>query len=198
MSPQQNMANGNWPIPQRSTQNWNQPSIQPSGNNQIPGWLQTLVTAYSQQPQQVNHQPMDNSQYQAQPQSQSSTPTLVGRHIQDISEIKPIEVPMDGTATYFPTVDGSAIYLKYWDQDGQIKGIRYVPEVTPNEVVAMESKQPSFPTVQEINDAILPTLSSLDTRLAAIEAALLAKTPVFTQPTRGNSSKSKKEDNDNA
>lgn len=198
MSPQQNMANGNWPIPQRQA-NWDMPTVT-ANQPQIPPWLQSLVNAYTQQPQVGNQ--MANPQYQAQPQSQQSqtTPpaqTLIGRHINNLSEIKPIEIPMDGTATYFPTFDGSSIYLRYWDQDGQIKGTRYVPEVTTNEVVAMDNVQmPSFPTIQEINDAIAPKIDSLNSRLNSvvtmIESLLAGGTSQNTPITRG-SSKPKKE-----
>lgn len=199
MTPQQNMANGNWPIPQRA--NWNQPTVVPSSTS-VPAWLQNLIDVYSNQ--QANNQMMNN-QYQAQPQSQQSpqnqSPTqqsLVGRHINNISEVKPIEIPMDGTATYFPTFDGSSIYLRYWDQDGQIKGVRYIPEVTTDEVATLEgSKIPSFPTVQEINDAIAPQIDSLGSRLSAIESILAGAVAGNASTNRGNS-KPKKEETLNA
>lgn len=196
MTPQQNLENGNWPIPQRPMANWNQPTVQP-GQQQIPNWLMNLVAAYTQP--QANAQTVVNPQYQAPPQPQTNQPaaqTLVGRHINNISEIKPIEIPMDGTATYFPTFDGSSVYLRYWDQDGQIKGVRYVPEVSSNEVAAMETIKPSFPTVQEINDAITPKIDALSARLGAIETILAGVQVSASQPVRGNS-KPKKEDSNN-
>lgn len=194
MSPQQNMENGNWPIPQRQA-NWNQPTIA-AGQTQIPQWLQTLIAAYSQPT--LNAQMVPQSQYQVQPQpqqTQPSPPTLIGRHVNNLSDIKPIEIPMDGTATYFPTFDGSSIYLRYWDQDGQIKGTRYVPEVTTQEVAAMESTQPSFPTVQEIDEVISSKIGLLGARLAAIES-ILAGAQGTTHATRGNSKPKKEEPND--
>ena len=201
MSPQQNMENGNWPIPQRNMANWNQPTVSP-GQPQIPQWLQNLLVAYSQPA--TNPQIVQTPQYPAQPQvqqpqpqqNQPPAPTLIGRHVNNLSEIKPIEIPMDGTATYFPTFDGSAIYLRYWDQDGQIKGQRYVPEVSTNEIAAMESQKPSFPTIQEINDTITPKIDSLGTRLAAIESILAGVQVSAPQPPRSNL-KPKKEESTN-
>lgn len=188
MTPQQNFENGNWPLPQRTVANWNQPTIA-TGQQQIPNWLQNLVAAYSQQPA---NQPMAQTQYQnqqqPQPQPQQIQPSLIGKHINNLSEIKPIEIPMDGTATYFPTVDGSAIYLRYWDQDGQIKGVRYIPEVAENEVAAT-SQNP----VQEITDAITPKIEDLSTRLYAIETILSAAVGAPAPTTRGNSKSKSKE-----
>lgn len=43
-------------------------------------------------------------------------------------EIRPNEVPMDGTAAFFPMNDYSAIYIKAWGADGNIQTLRYIPE----------------------------------------------------------------------
>ena len=37
---------------------------------------------------------------------------------------------MDGSISMFPMQDGSAVYGKFWDSNGQIKTIRFVPENT--------------------------------------------------------------------
>lgn len=188
MTPQQNFEIGNWMGPQRNVANWNQPTVTANQQQQIPQWLQNLVAAYSQQ--QPANQPMAQTQYQPQQQAQQQTqPSLIGKHINNLSEIKPIEIPMDGTATYFPTVDGSSIYLRYWDQDGQIKGVRYIPEVAENEV-ASTSPQPDV--VKEITDAITPKIDDLVTRIYAIETILSAAVNPTASTTRGNS-KPKKE-----
>lgn len=49
---------------------------------------------------------------------------LVGSH----EEIKPQDVPMNGSAAYFPAQDGSVIYAKAWNPNGSITTVRYVPE----------------------------------------------------------------------
>lgn len=45
---------------------------------------------------------------------------LYGRVINTLEEVKPQEVPMDGSIGIFPTGDYSKIYTKYWDANGRI------------------------------------------------------------------------------
>lgn len=68
-------------------------------------------------------------QNQAVPmQSQQQVPGIVGRTIQRPEEVVPNDVPTNGYPAYFPTQDGSAIYVKHWNANGSIDTIRYVPE----------------------------------------------------------------------
>lgn len=57
-------------------------------------------------------------------------PSMIqGRMIQDISEVQPSEVPMDGSVSLFPRSDYTAIFAKIWDQNGNIQTFKFVPEV---------------------------------------------------------------------
>lgn len=58
---------------------------------------------------------------------------IPGRMVNDISEIRPNEVPMDGSVSLFPINNGSCIYVKCWSPDGTIKTMKYVPEQIPAE-----------------------------------------------------------------
>lgn len=60
--------------------------------------------------------------------AQSSMPMLHGRVITNPQEIKPNEIPMDGSASLFPMNDDSCIYAKAWKPDGGIDTIRYIRE----------------------------------------------------------------------
>lgn len=75
---------------------------------------------------------------QIQPQIQRNS--LYGKEVTKVEDITPNDVPMDGTAGLFPMKDDSAIYKKYWDSEGNIKTIKFVP-------VEMEE-----PTVEQINE----------------------------------------------
>ena len=68
-----------------------------------------------------------------QPQPPIQTTTLPGRVIKPNETVTPQEVPMDGTASVFPVSDWSAVYVKTWTGDGQIRTIRYVPEAAAEE-----------------------------------------------------------------
>ena len=55
--------------------------------------------------------------------------TLPGRQISSIDEIMPNDVPMDGSVSFFPVRDGSCVYAKFWNRQGTIDTIKFVPAV---------------------------------------------------------------------
>lgn len=77
---------------------------------------QPFVPAPTYQPQQPQQQSTQHQQ------------GILGRMISNPNEITPQEIPMDGSISMFPMQDGSAVYGKFWDSNGQIKTIRFVPE----------------------------------------------------------------------
>ena len=76
------------------------------------------------------YQPQYQTQY-TPPAQQPSMPqqSIFGRMVTEESEIKPNEVPMDGTIAFFPRVDLSAIIAKQWVQDGTIKTVTFTPVI---------------------------------------------------------------------
>lgn len=67
------------------------------------------------------HNPYQNQQ----PNRFQSIP---GRLVNNLDEITPQEVPMDGSVSLFPQHDYSAIYAKTWTKDGTIATAKFVPE----------------------------------------------------------------------
>lgn len=63
--------------------------------------------------------------YVQQPNRFQSIP---GRLVNNLDEITPQEVPMDGSVSLFPQNDYSAIYAKTWTKDGTIATVKFVPE----------------------------------------------------------------------
>ena len=96
-------------------------------------------------------------QQQMQPQqqmAQNQQQFLSGRFVRDISEVTPQEVPMNGSPSIFPVSDASAIYVKTWDNSGNIITVRYVKEE---------------PKTQELTGQLEP---AIDTTLANIQEQL--------------------------
>lgn len=58
-----------------------------------------------------------------------------GRVVGQEGEITAQEVPMDGSMSFFPLSDGSAIVGKRWNADGTIQTVRYVAEQTAQATV---------------------------------------------------------------
>lgn len=80
-------------------------------------------------------QPMTAQQQNVQ-QSQSQPVQISGRIVNSADDIMPNEVLMDGRKYYFPSADGSCIYVKAWNKNGELVMVKYVldtVEQTPKE-----------------------------------------------------------------
>lgn len=82
-------------------------------------------------------QPMTAQQQNIQQiQPQPQIVQISGRMVNSADDILPNEVQMDGRNYYFPSFDGSCIYVKTWNKNGKLDMVKYVPdtvEQTPKE-----------------------------------------------------------------
>lgn len=104
---------------------------------------------------------------------------LPGRVIANANDIRPGDVPMDGSVSLFPTSDYTSIYAKAWGADGTIQTIRYIPE---------PSNQPEVIDVPVTSEP--SELSKVMDRLDAIEQ-LLTNVSIAQQPTKKQNTKGK-------
>ena len=107
-------------------------------------------------------------------QSQTQVPnqfngTLPGKLINNLQEVRPNEVPMDGSASVFPMNDFSSIYVKAWGPDGNIQTLKFIPDVSVNKEADQGPSE--FNKIME--------------RLQAIEN-LLSKTQISVEPQQTN------------
>ena len=90
------------------------------------------------------------AQPQPQPMQQYKQPIgLQGKSVDSLDVVKAIDIPLDGSVSYFPLVDGSAIITKQLQQDGTSKMVVYKPieEEKPE-------AQPKYVTPDELSEAI--------------------------------------------
>ena len=99
------------------------------------------------------YQPYNNQQIQSQmqqPAMQNYTPQAVqiqglqGKTVDSVDVVKAMDIPLDGSVSYFPLVDGSAIVTKQLQQDGTSKTIIY----TPNIEKKSSDPKPKYVTVE--------------------------------------------------
>lgn len=69
-------------------------------------------------PQQSYYQPVNMNTY--------AMPMVYGRMVNSEADILPNQIPNDGSASYFPSSDGSKIYFRAWQQDGTIMKKTYI------------------------------------------------------------------------
>lgn len=96
-----------------------------NGNNPFYGnnWMNMSGTTNYDIPSNHNHQ-MNNLYFNPPNRFQS----IPGRTVNNLDEITPQEVPMDGSVSLFPQNDYSAIYAKTWTKDGTIATVKFIPE----------------------------------------------------------------------
>lgn len=112
---------------------------------QMSGYANPYYPQQMQQPRQV-----DSVQAYAQPQQIYNKPvaTLQGKLAESIDVIKATEVSFDGSISYFPLTDGSAIITKQLQADGTTRMVMYKP---------VEQEQPQMPeyiTSEQLAEAI--------------------------------------------
>lgn len=83
------------------------------------------------QPQRF--QPMEpvaqtfNNQYMQTMQQMSNQMGLLGKSVDSIDVVKAMDIPLDGSTSYFPLTDGSAIVTKKLMSDGTSKTVVFKP-----------------------------------------------------------------------
>lgn len=100
--------------------NQNNPFYGSAGFTPMPG------TSYA--PQNGNYVAQSQTYQNPYIQQPSRFQSIPGRLVNNLDEITPQEVPMDGSVSLFPQNDYSAIYAKTWTKDGTIATVKFVPE----------------------------------------------------------------------
>lgn len=96
--------------------------------------------------EQPNQQPMMTTY---QPPVQLTKPSgLLGKVVDSIDVVKSLEIPLDGSTSYFPLADNSMIVTKQLQNDGTSKIVVYKP--------SQEDKKEAiqFATLDDIQEAI--------------------------------------------
>lgn len=102
-------------------------------------------------PQQFNNnqnQQNQNQQNQAPQQPIYRQPIgLQGKNVDSIDVVKAMDIPLDGSVSYFPLTDGTAIVTKQLQQDGTSKTMIYKPIDVPN-------TQTNYVTVDKLKEEL--------------------------------------------
>ena len=103
---------------------------------------------YSQMPMGIQNQQMPTQNY-IPPITQPITPVgLLGKVVESVDVVKAMDIPLDGSVSYFPLSDGTAIVSKQLQNDGTSKITIYKP--------SEEDKKDAirFATFEDIQEAI--------------------------------------------
>ena len=104
---------------------------------------------YYQQRFQNVDQPQQPMMTTYQQPIQLTKPTnLLGKSVDNIDVVKAMDIPLDGSISYFPLTDGSAIVSKQLQNDGTSKMVIYKPTQEEKKDVIQ------FATLEDIQEAI--------------------------------------------
>lgn len=73
---------------------------------------------------------------------------LLGKTVESIDVVRAMDIPLDGSISYFPLSDGSGIITKQLQSDGTSKLVIYKPTVDEKEETI------KYATIEDIQDAI--------------------------------------------
>lgn len=89
------------------------------------------------------------NQFMQQPIQQNQPQGIVGKIVNDVSNVSPNDVPMDGSVAVFPKNDMTEIYCKQWTANGTIQTIVYRPIQPENNAEATNTPQMDFNALSE-------------------------------------------------
>lgn len=92
---------------------------------------------------------LNNNPYMAPMQvTQNNNTALLGRSVDSIDVVKAMDIPLDGSVSYFPLLDGSAIVTKKLTSDGTSRMVIYKPvEQNKKETI-------KYATLDEVEDLL--------------------------------------------
>lgn len=119
-------------------------------------------------PQQLTQQPTPMDMQGWKMYNPAPNKPLVGRWVMGFEEIKPKDVPMDGSFAIFPQTDQygnlSCIYAMIWGSDGTIKPYRFLPEM-----IAVDQVPDQEPVSDPVKDILANFTSTMNDRLDSLE-----------------------------
>lgn len=74
---------------------------------------------------------------------------IVGKIVNDFSELTANDVPMNGSAAFFPKADGSELQVRSWTANGTIQTVVYKPVLDQNQSEATNIPQMDFNALNE-------------------------------------------------
>lgn len=108
---------------------------------------------YNLQPQQTQPMPRQNPQ----PSMYKAPGTVLqGKVVDSLEVVKATDIPYDGSISYFPLTDNSAIITKQLQADGTSKVVVYKPEIgntenTPKYITEQEFQEQLKEQIKDVN-----------------------------------------------
>lgn len=106
---------------------------------------------------------------------------IVGKIVNDFSELTANDVPMNGSAAFFPKADGSEIQARAWTANGTIQTVVYRPVKEENSAEVTNIPQMDFNALNEDVRALREDIKGVR---EMIEKSMNAPIPKVTARTK--------------
>ncbi|MDE7425339.1 MAG: hypothetical protein K2N51_16905 [Lachnospiraceae bacterium] len=115
------------------------------------------------------YQAYQNQNMNQVPNMNQTPQVLQGKAVDSIDVVKAMDVPLDGSITYFPKTDGTAIYTKQLQSDGTSRINTYeisinsgnMPSVFPNNGVNKEDIEKIYSDISEVKKSLEDNLEAI-------------------------------------
>lgn len=129
--------------------------------NQYQNVNQPMQNPYIDRMNQMQQYQQNMQMNQPQFQMQSPQPPGInGRVVNDFSEITASDVPMNGSAAFFPKSDGTEIQVRAWSPNGTIQTVIYRPVFEQNGSDGTNTPQMDFNALNEDVRALREEISA--------------------------------------
>lgn len=126
---------------------------------------------YAQQQQRLQQMEQMYPQYNQQQMAQG----INGRIIDDITTVTANEVSMDGSISVFPTRNMQAVYIRQWQNDGNLTTLKFVPEVVEANTSSDNKEKSKIGLSDDVTRAFMDRFDSIDGRLDKLEQSFVPK-----------------------
>lgn len=131
-------------------------------------YSQNVYSSYDNRLGVQQYQPITN-----QSQMPTNQPTLIGKIVDKDTDITVNDVPMNGQAAIFPSRDLSQIETRFWNADGTISKVVYLPKIDPKDDKTENSAPNGF---ESLNDRFNELEKAFNERFDKLESAITPKT----------------------
>lgn len=123
---------------------------QPMMNSPYQNGYSPMLSPQQRLQQMEMQYPQFSQQNQFVQQSVQQQPQgIVGKIVNDFSELTANDVPMNGSAAFFPKADGSELQVRSWTANGTIQTVVYKPVLDQNNAEATNTPKMDFNALNE-------------------------------------------------
>lgn len=137
----------------------------PQMPNPYQNYNQPMQNPYIDRMNQLQQYQQNLQMQQPQFQPQVQAPGIIGRIVNDFSEITANDVPMNGNAAFFPKADGTELQVRSWASNGTIQTVVYRPVFEQNGADSTNMPQMDFNALNEDVRALREEISARFDRL---------------------------------